>query len=217
MYYITFRLLLVGQIFFLFFSSSWCARGLRYHCCTLLLSLKKVLMSRAFLKVSPTSTQTILITGCTSGIGRALIKEYAAMGHNVIGCGRRVDRLEKLKEELSNYSGRHIFLPCDTSDYESVLQFRDRLYEKNVDIDVLIANAGISLRPKALWEISNCDFDRIVQTNLNGVFYTFRAFVPTMIEMSCRPGSRKFKHNSYPAGWPITNKSPLTNITIYYF
>ena len=56
-------------------------------------------MSRTFLKDSSlgSSPLTILVTGCTSGIGRAMVKEFAKMGHNVIGCGRRVSRLEDLK------------------------------------------------------------------------------------------------------------------------
>ena len=82
---------------------------------------------------------TVLITGCTSGIGEALAKEFARQGHNVVGCGRRLKNLEKLSNELErNSDGHHHFFQCDVSDYNSV-RFREKVRANGLDIDILIA------------------------------------------------------------------------------
>ena len=79
-------------------------------------------MSRAFLRSSTTAggaapRQVICISGCTSGLGRELAREFARLGHIVVGCGRRESRLQELRAELGE---QHFFTTCDASDPDSV-------------------------------------------------------------------------------------------------
>ncbi len=133
---------------------------------------------------------TALITGCTSGIGEALSKEFARQGHNVVGCGRRLKNLQKLSNELEcNSAGHHHFFQCDVSDYNSVVRFREKVRANDLEIDILIANAGVGIRPGRLYEISLQEFNRIMKINVTGVFHTFKAFVGDMVAASQKPGS----------------------------
>ena len=68
--------------------------------------------------------QVVLVTGCTSGLGYALCEEFARLGHTVIGCARREDRIESMQQE---FGSPHFFCVVDSSDLAGVLAFADRV------------------------------------------------------------------------------------------
>ena len=68
--------------------------------------------------------QVVLVTGCTSGLGYALCEEIARLGHTVIGCARREDRIESMQQE---FGSPHFFGVVDSSDLAGVLAFADRV------------------------------------------------------------------------------------------
>ena len=122
--------------------------------------------------------KTILITGATSGFGRAAARRFASGGWRVIGTGRRGDRLRALQDEL----GVH-FLPLeiDMRDKDAIAGFA-RLSPPWGDVDLLLNNAGLAPPTTAL---PDTDWDRIeevIDTNVAGVVALTRALLPKLVE-----------------------------------
>lgn len=89
--------------------------------------------------------KTILITGATSGIGEACARKFAVMGSNLILNGRNMDKLERLKHELTALGIEILTLPFDVRDRQAMHQALDSLQGQWKAIDVLINNAGLVL------------------------------------------------------------------------
>ena len=113
------------------YAASCCATRLESNIwarITFIETMSRAHLSTRSLTSSEESSQplTVLITGCTSGIGEALAREFARQGHNIVGCGRRLKNLENLSNELGRNSfGQHHFFQCDVGDYNSVVRFRE--------------------------------------------------------------------------------------------
>ncbi len=120
--------------------------------------------------------KTILITGATSGFGKACAEYFAAQGWQLILTGRRSERLEKLQQQLGEVVRQVI--PLDVRDREQVLE---KLGTLN-DIDVLLNNAGLALGLKPSWEVDLDDWDTMVDTNIKGLMYCTRALLPQMVK-----------------------------------
>jgi len=120
--------------------------------------------------------KTILITGATSGFGKACAEYFAAQGWLLILTGRRSERLEKLQQQLGEVVRQVI--PLDVRDREQVLE---KLGTLN-DIDVLLNNAGLALGLKPSWEVDLDDWDTMVDTNIKGLMYCTRALLPQMVK-----------------------------------
>lgn len=122
--------------------------------------------------------KTILVTGATSGFGRATARKFTAGGWRVIGTGRRGDRLRELQDELGDN-----FLPLeiDMRDKDAVGSLA-KLSPPWGDIDLLLNNAGLA--PPAT-PLPDTDWDRIeevIDTNVGGVVALTRALLPKLIE-----------------------------------
>jgi short-subunit dehydrogenase len=89
--------------------------------------------------------KTILITGASSGLGRGMAREFAAMGRNLALCARRTDRLEELKQELeSKHKGIKVSVRAlDVLNYEQVFEVFKAFNEEFGKIDRIIVNAGM--------------------------------------------------------------------------
>ena len=122
--------------------------------------------------------KTILITGATAGFGEAAARKFAAGGWNVVGTGRRGDRLKKLQAELGD-----VFLPLE-------IDMRDRKAVESLaqlqapwgDIDLLLNNAGLAPPTDPL---SDTDWERIEQvidTNITGLVALTRALLSKLVE-----------------------------------
>ena len=137
----------------------------------------------------PTTTvqrpHTILITGITAGLGRALALEFAKLGHTIVGCGRRQGRLDELHHELKRIGCHHVLCQCDVANQDSAKAFANHiLHEQNIIPDIVFANAGIAIPPSPLWEVQEQDFKRIFDINVHGVFHILKYFLPDVLAAS---------------------------------
>ena len=128
--------------------------------------------------------KVIIVTGCTSGLGKALCGSYAQMGHRVVGCGRRADRIRVMAAALG---GDHIFGVCDTADEGSVAQWSATVLAQldGVAPDVLINNAGVSgaaAKGMPLWEVPKRTWDSVLDVNVHGILNVMRHIVPSMVD-----------------------------------
>jgi short-subunit dehydrogenase len=125
--------------------------------------------------------KTLLITGGSSGIGRASALLFAALGHNVAVTARRLDRLEDLKKESEDRElpGRILTLEADVTDAAAMQRAVALTLAEFNRLDVLIANAGVGHRG-ALVESGWQDIDTVLRTNIDGVMHSIRAAVPAM-------------------------------------
>ncbi len=120
----------------------------------------------------------VLITGASAGFGKALAERLVAQGHQVIGCARRLEKLNALADELGE-----LFLPVvmDVSDTDSIAQIITDLPEGFSQIDVLVNNAGLALGTEPAQNASLNDWMRMVDTNVKGLMAVTHAILPAMV------------------------------------
>ena len=123
----------------------------------------------------------ILITGATSGFGRAMAHVFAQHGDDCIITGRRSDRLDELQRELERKFNVAILPLCfDVQDKDAVNKAIDSLPEDWKNIDVLINNAGLAAGRDYFDEASMDDWETMINTNLKGLLYVTKAVVGAM-------------------------------------
>lgn len=120
---------------------------------------------------------TIWLTGCTSGLGRALVSEFLKAGHTVVGCGRNEIALEHLKTEFPEGH----FIPCDVTQDLIVSDFCEQALKATGPPDLVINNAAIINEPAPLWEVPSEEFDQLTAVNINGTANIIRHAVPSML------------------------------------
>jgi NAD(P)-dependent dehydrogenase (short-subunit alcohol dehydrogenase family) len=133
----------------------------------------------------------VLITGGTSGLGRAMAAALLDAGASVVLTGREDGRAAAAARELDDGSGRAIGVGMDVRDEDDVDRGVDRAQELLGGIDVLINNAGLGMRtvnphflsdPRPFWTVTPDGFRDLVATNLTGYFLVAREVVPRMLE-----------------------------------
>ncbi|MEJ2656674.1 MAG: SDR family oxidoreductase [Desulfobacterales bacterium] len=124
---------------------------------------------------------TILITGATSGFGKACARRFAEAGWRLILTGRRKDRLKTMQEMLGDKTFVHT-LSLDVRHQESVMTELTHLPEKFSEIDVLVNNAGLALGLEPAPEAEISDWNTMIDTNIKGLTYCTRAVLPGMLE-----------------------------------
>ena len=126
-------------------------------------------------------SKTALVTGATSGIGRATARILARNNYKIILCGRREDRLTELEKELSAFTQIHT-LSFDVRDKKAVFESINALPSDFSKIDVLINNAGnaYGLDPIQTGDLE--DWDAMIDINVKGLLYVSKAIIPKMIE-----------------------------------
>ncbi len=122
-----------------------------------------------------------LITGATSGIGRATANLFAQHGIHLILCGRRQERLDRIKEALSNETDVHT-LNFDVRDREKTLDAIASLPKEFQHIDILINNAGNAHGFDPIQTGSLDDWDAMIDINVKGLLYVSKAVIPGMTE-----------------------------------
>jgi NADP-dependent 3-hydroxy acid dehydrogenase YdfG len=121
-----------------------------------------------------------LITGATSGIGKATAVILAKNKYKLVLCGRRQGRLDELKQELSEFTSIHT-LQFDVRDKEAVFEQIGSLPDTFSPIDILINNAGNAHGLDPIQTGSLDDWDAMIDGNIKGLLYVSKAIIPQMI------------------------------------
>lgn len=138
----------------------------------------------------------VLITGASAGFGKALAERLVAKGHRVIGCARRLDKLQALAADLGE-----AFLPVvmDVSDTASIPQIIADLPDGFNQIDVLVNNAGLALGAGPAQESNLDDWMRMTDTNIKGLMALTHAVLPAMV---ARDSGYIINVGSIAGSWP---------------
>ena len=126
--------------------------------------------------------KTALITGATSGIGRAVADIFAENKYNLIVTGRRSERLQELKAALERQHGTSVLALCfDVRDNDEVVRNIASLPVEWRNIDVLVNNAGLAVGLNHIQDGVLDDWERMIDTNIKGLLYVTRAVSPLMV------------------------------------
>ena len=126
-------------------------------------------------------TETIVVTGASRGIGRAVVERFAAAGAHVVCCARDRDAIEAVAEDLRGAAGTITAVSADVRDEFDVERLAQQAVREAGPVDVVIPNAGVyhgDAGETPLVEDSYTVFDDHLRTNARGVFNTVRETVP---------------------------------------
>lgn len=126
--------------------------------------------------------KTVLVTGASRGIGRAIALAFAKKGYHVfLNCNHSLTELEKVCAEIQSMpNGSCDMVVGDVGNPKSVDEIFKRIYKKCDSLDVLVNNAGISYIG-LITDMSDKEWSRMLDTNLSSVFYCCRAVAPEMV------------------------------------
>jgi len=127
------------------------------------------------------------VTGATSGLGRRFARILADAGASVAVAGRRVDRLQSLKDEIENAGGRCAAIALDVTDASRIVPALDEAEKALGPIDILVNNAGMNSFGMVV-DLSDEGFDAVMNTNLRGPFFLAREVGRRMIARQARGG-----------------------------
>ena len=125
--------------------------------------------------------KTAIVTGSSSGIGAAIATRFADEGANVITNSRRLERAEETANEIIDAGGTAVAVEADISDPDDTHRLVERAVEEYGTLDIMVNNAGISVIEPAI-EMDPRDWQRVIDTNLSGVFYGSQAAGKRMVE-----------------------------------
>ncbi|CAD5245301.1 SDR family NAD(P)-dependent oxidoreductase [Thermococcus camini] len=123
-----------------------------------------------------------IVTGATSGIGRAIAKLLAREGAKVAVTGRNEERGRKVVEEIISEGGTAKFWKLDVSNEAEVERVFREVVEEFGKLDILVNNAGISGPDKPTHELTEGEWDQVMDVNVKGVFFCTKHAVPYMIK-----------------------------------
>ena len=126
--------------------------------------------------------KTVLITGATSGIGRACAEKFATNGDRLILTGRNTGRLEEIRQSLTSKGTEVLTLVFDVRDATAARNAVDSIPEEWKEIDVLVNNAGLALGLEPEYEVKQEEWETMIDTNIKGLLTMTRLIVPGMVE-----------------------------------
>jgi len=129
----------------------------------------------------PLAGQVAVVTGAGRGIGAAIARKLAALGATVVLCGRTQSTLDATARSILDAGGKTEVVPCDVTILHQLEYAATRIESTFGRVDILVNNAGIGGFKDPLHTLLPDDWDRILNTNLRGVYYAIRAFAPLMI------------------------------------
>jgi 3-oxoacyl-[acyl-carrier protein] reductase len=129
----------------------------------------------------PLVGQVALVTGAGRGIGAAIARKLATLGASVVLCGRTQSTLESTAKAILGAGGKTEVIPCDVTLLHQLEYAAARVDSTFGRLDILVNNAGVGGFTKLLHELPPEDWDKILNTNLRGVYFAVRAFAPLMI------------------------------------
>ena len=126
-------------------------------------------------------TETVFITGATSGFGESCAKLFAKKGWTLVLAARRTKRLKKLQQDLSDKTSVHI-ITLDVRDRDTLRAELVKLPEAFQNIDVLINSAGLALGLGPAYEANLDEWETMVDTNIKGLMYCTHSLLPGMVK-----------------------------------
>jgi NADP-dependent 3-hydroxy acid dehydrogenase YdfG len=128
-------------------------------------------------------SKIILITGASSGFGKAIATKFAAGGWNVILTGRRKEKLDELAKALeANYGIKTLCLNFDVQDKKAVFEHLQNLPTEWQAINILVNNAGLALGRDSFENANLEDWETMIDTNVKGLLYASKAVLPMLIK-----------------------------------
>jgi 3-oxoacyl-[acyl-carrier protein] reductase len=122
-----------------------------------------------------------VVTGGGRGMGAAIARSLARVGATTVLCGRTQASLESTAKTIVESGGKAEVIPCDVTSLESVEALAKRVEASFGRVDVLVNNAGVGGFGGPLHQLPPDAWERILNTNLRGVYYAIRALAPMMI------------------------------------
>jgi 3-hydroxy acid dehydrogenase/malonic semialdehyde reductase len=141
----------------------------------------------------------VLVTGATSGFGRAIAHRFARAGHSIVATGRRAERLASLRAELGDACASTLTL--DVRDRPAVERAIAALPSELAAIDLLVNNAGLALGLEPAHRASIEDWEQMVDTNVKGLMAVTRAVLPGMV---ARDRGHVINMGSIAGNWPYS-------------
>ena len=129
----------------------------------------------------PLSGQVAVITGAGRGIGAAIARQLARLGATAVLCGRTKSTLDETARAIQDAGGKTEVIPCDVTVLHQLEYAATRVDSTFGRVDILVNNAGVGGFNEALHNLPPEEWDRILNTNLRGVYYAIRTFAPLMI------------------------------------
>jgi 3-oxoacyl-[acyl-carrier protein] reductase len=129
----------------------------------------------------PLDGQVAVVTGAGRGIGAAIARMLAQLGATAVLCGRTEATLDSTARSILDAGGKAEVIPCDVTLLHQLEYAATRVDSTFGRVDILVNNAGVAGLNEPLHMLLPEDWDRILNTNLRGVFFTIRAFAPIMI------------------------------------
>jgi len=128
-------------------------------------------------------SKIILITGASSGFGKATATKFAAGGWNLILTGRRKEKLDELAKALeANYGIKTLCLIFDVQDKKAVFDNLQNLPTEWQAINILVNNAGLALGRDSFENANLEDWETMIDTNVKGLLYASKAVLPMLIK-----------------------------------
>ncbi|ARD62003.1 NAD(P)-dependent oxidoreductase [Kosakonia radicincitans DSM 16656] len=143
--------------------------------------------------------KVVFITGATSGFGEAAAQVFADAGWSLVLSGRRLARLESLKDRLQGKVPVHI-IELDVRDKDAVKSSVASLPAEFADITALINNAGLALSPQPAQRVDLEDWQTMIDTNVTGLVNVTHALLPTLIQHGA--GASIINIGSIAGQWP---------------
>jgi NAD(P)-dependent dehydrogenase (short-subunit alcohol dehydrogenase family) len=128
------------------------------------------------------SGKTALITGASRGLGRAFAEAMAEHGADVACIGRDEAKLAETLQVISQYGHRAVAIKADVSREEEIIKMVEETVRKLGKIDILFNNAGVGTGPRKIHEMPVEDWDRVINTNLRGMFMVMKYVLPIMLK-----------------------------------
>lgn len=122
--------------------------------------------------------KVVIVTGSGRGMGRTIVKAYAAEGAKVTVTARTTEAVESVVREISEAGGEAIAIPCDITDAQAVQSMVDQTVEAFGGLDIVFMNAGGCLESNSIEEADVQIWRDTIEVNLNSAFYTAKSVIP---------------------------------------
>jgi len=129
----------------------------------------------------PLAGQVAVITGAGRGIGRAIARRLASLGATSVLLGRTQSSLDETARAIVDSGGKTEVIPCDVTVLHQLEYAAARVDSTFGGLDILVNNAGVGGFTELLHNLPSEEWDKILNTNLRGVYYAIRCFAPMMI------------------------------------